>query len=199
MTVCITGWNTTIAEHFRQITSEPCVRGDCVKNDGEDFPLHHDRYLFCQGMLLPKQFGEHSYDEMKLTWKVNCDSIVKACNEILLNNEHARICIIGSHSAYSGSYNSIYADSKKTIHHYIERKQIEFPDQQLVGIAPSIIEDSGMTRRREDQDNLRAREALHPKGRFLTAMEVAKMAKTLLYEQEYVSGTVVRMHGGLVV
>lgn len=54
-----------------------------------------------------------------------------------------------------------------------------------------------MTTRRQDLRNLARRREAHPLGRFLKAREVAQMAHFLLYLAPYVSGTVVRMHGGV--
>jgi hypothetical protein len=54
-----------------------------------------------------------------------------------------------------------------------------------------------MTLRRDDTENLERRREEHPKKRFLTSLEVAKMVHHLLYVDEgYTTGTVIRMNGG---
>ena len=116
-------------------------------------------------------------------------------NRILATNSAARICVIGSESGYRGSYDGTYAEAKAVLHHYIEATCLR-PGQQLVGISPGIIADAGMTTRRMDTENLARRLEEHPKRRFLVAREVARMAQTLLYDQPYISGTIIRMHGG---
>jgi NAD(P)-dependent dehydrogenase (short-subunit alcohol dehydrogenase family) len=71
------------------------------------------------------------------------------------------------------------------------------PQQQIVCVSPGIIEDAGMTVRREDRVNLARRRDMHPKRRFLRAIEVARMIHFLLYVDEgYTSGVVIRMNGG---
>lgn len=195
MTVIITGWNTSVAEEFRAFrpVDDLCFRADTRKGP---FHLQAERYLFCQGFLLPKRSDEMTLAESDETMRANCFSITKACDRIIEVNDYARICVIGSESGYRGSYNATYAQAKAMLHDYVTGKKLRTPHQQLVAISPDIIEDSGMTRRRADIENLDRRRAKHPKGRFLTALEVAKMAITLLYHQPYISGTVIRMHGG---
>ena len=72
------------------------------------------------------------------------------------------------------------------------------PQQQLVAVAPSIIEDSGMTKVRTDHENLAARCQANPKGRFLKAIEVARLVRFLLYDDKgYINNTVIEMNGGV--
>jgi NAD(P)-dependent dehydrogenase (short-subunit alcohol dehydrogenase family) len=53
-----------------------------------------------------------------------------------------------------------------------------------------------MTLDRKDVENLERRREGHPKKRFLTAAEVAKLIHFLLYIDEgYTTGTVIRMNG----
>lgn len=165
------------------------------ESDYEDY-LHADRWLFCAGAIFPMRGFRQSEDQVLTSMRVNLFTPMRMIGRILGANPVARICVIGSESGYSGSFDDTYAAAKSALHAYIERTPL-LPDQQLVGIAPSIIEDAGMTLRREDQDHLRQRRAGHPKRRFLRAAEVARLAHFLLYaDQGYISGTVVRMHGG---
>lgn len=194
MPVCITGWRSRIAEEFRSLlpTGEMVIRGNATD---ADMPLV-GRYLFCQGLLIPKSRQDMTKAEQDETWHVNYVSIADKCDWILAENPCARICIIGSESGYRGSYNESYANSKQAIHDYVESKRTG-PGQQLVAISPGIIADAGMTTRRHDKGNLQRRCLEHPMKRFLRSREVAEMANTLLYEQPYITGTVIRMHGGL--
>lgn len=163
----------------------------------DDVPLKADRYLFCHGLLRPKRPWEQSLDEVSEGYRANCTSITEACDRIIAANDHARICIIGSESAYRSSFDGVYAAAKADLHGYVEQVRLRTPEQQIVAISPGIIGDAGMTTRREDIDNLERRRAEHPKRRFLRSREVANMAAFLLYEAEFVSNFVVRMHGGL--
>lgn len=195
--IVITGWRSHIAEEFRTLlpADETPVWGKPVE---EDVPLDADRYLFCQGLLRPKATADQSALETSEGWRVNYESIVDACQQILAANGAARICIIGSESGYRGSFDGTYAAAKRALHHFIETTALRSPAQQIVGISPWIVADTGMTERRADQAALKVRGKAHPKQRFLTAREVAVMAHFLLYgETDYVSGTVIRMHGSL--
>src|SRR5712671_2878830 len=110
-------------------------------------PLDVDRYLFCQGLLYGKRRMDMIGDEVSETYKINYASIACTCELILECNPVARICVIGSESGISGSYDECYADAKRLLHHYVETKRIR-SKQQLVCVAPSIIGDAGMTIRR---------------------------------------------------
>lgn len=195
--IVITGWRSRIAEEFRAMLppGEFAKRG--VATDSV-FDLWADRYLFCQGLLRPKQMADQSAAEIAQGVLVNLTSIVKACDGIIAENDRARICVIGSESGYRGSFDGVYADAKRALHDYIESKRLRTVHQQLVGISPWIIGDAQMTTLRTDVDNLDCRRESHPKRRFLKSREVAAMAKFLLYgETDYVTGTIIRMHGGL--
>ncbi len=162
-------------------------------------PLNAERYLFCQGLLYGKKREEATCEEIALTYKVNYIDVAASCEYILMKNPVARICVIGSESGISGSYDECYADAKRLLHHYIETRGLEDSRQQLVCVAPWIIEDSSMTMRRTDRENLsRVRDA-QPKKRFALAAEVAQLVKFLLYtDRGYITNTVIRMNGGRV-
>ena len=199
--IVITGYTSKIAQEFEKVTQPPRYHRvvyefyRCrVPDDG--FPLDAEHYLFCQGLLRPKKMQDQTEAERVEGFEVNLDSIVRACDAVLAVNENARICIIGSESAYLGSFDDVYAVSKMVLHSYVERKALT-PGQQLVAISPGIIEDCGMTTRRKDQDTLDFRRAMHPMGRFLKAREVAELAHHLLFHQPYIRNTIIRMNGGL--
>lgn len=192
MTICITGWRSKIAEEFRKVYPGECYRGDAVAGTMPEAT----RYLFCQGLLYAKRGQDQTEEERRASYDVNYHSIVEACDSILARQGDARICVIGSESAYRGSFDDTYAISKMLLHSYVTKKRLNFRHQQLVCISPGIIEDAGMTTRRTDLDRLDARRSAHPMKRFVTSEEVALLAFDLLMSHPYVSGTVVRMHGG---
>ena len=155
-----------------------------------------DRYLLCAGVLHSLHISDQSYEDQHMSLEVNLLDPVNLCEKIFARNSRARICVIGSESGFSWSYDGVYAAAKAALHRYVETRQLQ-PDQQLVCIAPGIIGDAGMTTRRKDKDRLVAREMAHPKRRFLMAHEVAAMAHHLLFVDEgYTSGVVIRMNGG---
>lgn len=193
MSVAITGWRSRIAVEFRALLPrDEAIRGTV---GSPAFSTTADRYLFCHGLLRPKMMAEQTPEERAEGLRVNYLSVVEHCDAVLAKNPAARICIIGSESGYRGSFDGTYAAAKAALHAYVEHKVIG-PEQQLVAISPGIIADAGMTTRRTDRENLERRRAEHPKRRFLESREVAEVAHFLLYRAPYISGTVVRMHGG---
>ena len=193
MPIVITGWRSKIAEEFRALLpqGETAIWGKPLE---DDFSAA-ERYLFCHGLLRSKSMEAQTQEERDEGWLVNYISMATQCDWIIKTNPKARICVIGSESGYRGSFDGVYAKTKAALHLYVEGKKIG-AGQQLVAISPSIIEDCGMTTRRLDIKNLARKRTAHPMGRFLMAREVAALAHHLLYHQPYISGTVIRMHGG---
>jgi len=159
--------------------------------------INADRFVFCAGILNANPGVMQNEREIVESIRVNFIETAAMCDVILAQNSSARICIIGSESGLVGSYDDIYAMAKAALHAYVERKKLLSTEQQLVAIAPSIIEDAGMTLRRKDRDNLIRRRQEHPKRRFIKAIEVARLIQFLLYVDEgYISGVIIRMNGG---
>ncbi len=193
MTLAIRGAASRIAETLLPMLPA----GERVVNvgRGEPIPLNADRYLFCAGVL----FGQATPTPLEIadTFDVNFFAVRRACEAIFDANDAARVCVIGSESAIAGSYDMAYAASKRCLHDYVERKQLRTSQQQLVCVAPSIVEDCEMTTGRKDRDVLARKRAAHPKRRFLRAEEVARLVRFALYEDDgYLSGVVLRMNGG---
>ena len=195
--LAVTGFNSRIVqellpllpagEQVERIDARPArvVLPDC------------ERYLLCAGVIRPKRINEQSPDEIAETLRVNCTRPMAFCDHILDQNDTARICVIGSESGFAWSYDGVYAAAKAALHRYVETKKLK-PGQQLICIAPSIIEDTLMTMMRTDTENLERRKAEHPKRRFLKAIEVARAIHFVLYQDEgYLSGQVIRMNGGV--
>ena len=156
------------------------------------------RYLLAAGVLHNKRIVDQTDSEAKESMWVNALNPIGTCELILENNPKARICIIGSKAGEAGSYDHVYAAAKAGVHNYVRNARI-MKDQQIVCIAPTIIMDSGMTRRRNEDgmESLRRRVLEHPKKRFLKAKEVARLVHFLLYIDEgYISNTVIEMKGG---
>jgi NAD(P)-dependent dehydrogenase (short-subunit alcohol dehydrogenase family) len=190
--LAVTGYRSTIVDELRTLLleDEEVVRmADYIPDDAE-------RYLLCAGVIRPKTLREQTAEEIRETIEVNLITPIRLCDAILERNPKARICVIGSESGFSWSYDGVYASAKAALHRYVETKKLE-PLQQLVCLAPSVINFTGMTLARPDVENLAARESAHPKRRFLTPMEVAKAIHFLLYQDlGYITGTVIRVNGG---
>lgn len=191
--IAIRGASSAIALALLALVTEPVVE---IPRDGP-VPMNADRYLFTAGLLRASPMRQQTAAEISEGWWVNAGSVIRACDEIIARNPVARICVMGSESGYAGSFDGTYAAAKAALHAYVETKALTYPGQQLVAIAPSIIGDAGMTLRRKDTEALMRRRLDHPKRRFLEAAEVAALVHHVLYvDRGYLSGTVIRMHGG---
>lgn len=192
--IAIRGHSSPLAQALVRLLPE----GEQIRVVGRDSNITGaERHLFCQGTLTPETIGRQSKDEIQRSFWGNFADVARQCDEIFETNDSARVCVIGSESGFSWSYDGAYAAAKAGLHLYVETKRLRAAAQQLICIAPSIIADGGMTMRREDSENLKAREAAHRKGRFLTCHEVAKLIHHVLYVDDgYLSGVVLRMNGG---
>lgn len=163
---------------------------------GRPVPIGTTRLLVTSGWIAGEEIGRQTDEGLELAWQANFMQPVFDC-EAALEHPQARVVVIGSESAFSGSHDLAYASAKAALSRYVESRPLHSPEQQLICIAPSIVGDAGMTLRRDDQDALRLRAAAHPKRRFVTALEVASLAYFLLYlDRGYISGVTIRMHGG---
>lgn len=192
--VGVTGFRSTITQEFLRLIPDADA---VIAAPAAELPLDCGRYVFCAGYLYGAAPLDMPPEEVVRTLQINLLEVISACERILAVNDAARICVIGSESGIVGSYDSIYAASKAALHHFIQTRALRTPRQQLVGIAPTVIEDSGMTLRRKDHANLAIKRAANPKKRFLAAIEVARLVHYLLFVDEgYLSGVVIRMNGG---
>ena len=193
--IAIRGFGSSIVSELLPMlpADEVVIR---VSRDADN-PTVADRHLFCAGVIRPKRGADQTREEIEESTRVNLWSVTDQCERILSSNTAARICIIGSESGFAGSFDDVYAASKSAVHGYVESKRLKSPHQQIVCLAPSIIEDCGMTIRRADHQNLEARRLAHPMRRFLTAQEVATWVHFLLYvDAGYMSNQVIRLNGG---
>lgn len=190
MSIGICGGRSAIAREFQLAVEDEKIH----KADMLSMPLGFDRYLICSGFLAGERITLITPENAVLTWQQNFIRIAALCDRIFTVNDHARIVVLGSESGFSGSHDMAYAGAKAALHLYIETKQLSHPEQMLVGLAPHIIWDSGMTQRRSDLAELEERGRATRLGRWLTAEEVAHGAHHLLYgASPALSGQVIRM------
>lgn len=144
-------------------------------------PLDGDQYLICSGYLAGKNLLEIDFDEANETWHANYIAICTFLDKLFDQNPYARVCVIGSHSGFEGSHDMAYAGAKAALHTYIETKRLKHGKQLLVGLAPHIIWDSGMTQKRDDLAELQKRSLENRTNWWLTSAEVANIASYVLF------------------
>lgn len=170
---------------------------EVVYDSSELMPTACERYFLCAGVLHGKPIGDLTDDELEETWGVNFADVAEFLDCVIDRNPEARIVVMGSMSAEQGSYDMAYAGAKAALHLYVREKRLRYPAQQLVCIAPTIIEDSGMTQRRQDLDRTLERGRKRRRGQWIQSLEVARLVHFLLYQDTgAISNTVIPVTGG---
>lgn len=127
---------------------------------------------------------EQTGEEIAASLAVNFANVVRICEQVLAREPLAQIVVIGSESAYKDCYDQTYGLAKAAVHRYVEMRKVS-RRQQLVAVAPTIIADSGMTRRRHDYPDVLEQR------RTVTAAKVAKTVHWLLYEGRHITNCIV--------
>ena len=189
--LAVTGMGSNIVgELAKMLPEEDIVRMEPPLYSGF---LDAERYLLCAGVIRPKTIREQGKAEIAETLNVNMVWPIQLMDRVLETNHTARICVIGSESGTYWSHDGAYACAKSAVHQYVRTKKLK-SGQQLVALAPSCIEDTGMSQGRSD---LETRRKQSPKGRLLTSVEVARAIYFLLYQDRgFITGTVIPMDGG---
>lgn len=194
MTLGIFGKGSTIAHAVATLARG---RDGGEKVIDEKVPDDLDRYFFAAGFLAGSPIRMQSDDDLFNTFAANFAAVVARIDRIIDVNDRARIVVMGSYSGIAGSFDMAYAGSKAALHLYIETKKLRAPGQQLVGIAPTIIWDTGMTQRRDDLEETKIRGKARRRQRWLMAEEVARIVDFILYcDTGSLSNVVIPMTGG---
>lgn len=192
MVIYVRGADSAIAQAVAELEAiRPVERGA--------IPADSEKHLFCVGRILQRRIAQQTELEVETTFRVNCGQVIADCDWLLGINDRARICIVGSEAAFTGSFDGAYSAAKAALHHYVETKRLNHPGQQLVCVAPSIVLDTNMTNARnaEGRAAMELRRIRHPKGRWLQPIDVARVIHFLLSEgNDYITNTVIRMNGG---
>lgn len=173
----VTGRGTTIVEELVNLTGEPAVRiggQNRYALEAVDIPAA-DRYVLAAGIMHGVPISEQTPHRMIEACAVNMLDPIRICEFVLATNPTARICVVGSQSAISGSFDPVYLATKAGLHAYVLTKRLR-PPQQLVCVAPTIIADAGMTYRRHDYPEVLEK-------RFtVRALDVARAIKRVLWD-----------------
>lgn len=195
----ITGFRSSIAQNFIELTDNTGVmvyqQSVEYHRDADALPLNLDRYLLCAGVLHGKTMTDMTEQQMWESMRVNYLETVSLCDSIFDANVNARVCIIGSMSGFNGSFDMAYAGAKAAMHMYVETKKLEYAGQHLVAVSPTIIADSGMTKRRNDYYETMLKGSKRRLKRWLDTREVAEACMFALNNQA-VCNTVIKLTGG---
>lgn len=178
--ILVTGRTTTIVQSIELLRPEEHIEPICKRPGSDevyDFTMAPPgaRIVLAGGLLLGLNRGDHTADTYQRTMRANFEEPIAIIQQAIGEIPGVRICVIGSQSAELGSYDEVYAQAKLKLHRMVGRIAVG-RDQQLVCVAPPIIADSGMTRRRHDYPQvLRERSHCH-------SMDVARVVVDLLWE-----------------
>jgi len=190
----VTGASSTIITSYLEYMDDP-EQFIHTSRDPFTLPWDCDRYILCAGVLHGKSLRELSRAQVNETMAVNFTDVARFCDVIFEHNKRAKICVIGSESGVNGSYNMAYAGAKAALHKYVETKILLTRDQHLVCVSPTIIQNSGMTRRRKDSEEIFEKGKDRRLGRWLSSDEVARTIAFALAEPA-LSNTIIHMTGG---
>lgn len=158
---------------------------------------HHDVYVINLGLLQPKRISEQTIDEMEQSMHVNMLTCVRLCEAIFTAHQRVKVFIVGSESGSKGSFDTSYFLAKAGVKAYVRERYLHHPQQQLLLFSPSTIGDAGMTTRRADQQRLAQYQAQHPKQRFMTSAEVARILLHCMSDDfSYMNNAELELNGG---
>lgn len=172
--IAVTGSGTTIVRELVKM-GETVERIDADLSQADcffDIP-EADRFVLAAGVLIGKRMERQTASELLQTFTVNLIGTVRLCEVILDTNPRARIVVIGSESAFLGSFDQAYAVAKGGLCAYASWRKVG-PEQTLAVICPPIISDSGMTMRRADYPDILT------KRKTMTARRVAEWVRRVL-------------------
>ena len=156
-----------------------------------------NKILLLQSVISSKKFLNRRENDIIDQIRINFLSIIKICEVALKYKKKAKIVILGSESGIKGSHDIVYGLMKTALHQYVKERKINFPNQQLVCIAPSTIIDANITIRRKDKNNVKKSIRNNPKKRGLKSKEIAELIYNIFYNiTDYLSNTVISVDGG---
>lgn len=160
MSIGVTGARSKIITELADMTGEQMVRLEMdLADPAAPLPLQlpDTRYfVLAAGVLHGKRILELTGREIVECLAVNTINVIRLCEHILTTRDDACIVVVGSESGWKGSYDQLYAASKAAVHSYVKTRHTQGRYQQLIGIAPPIIIDAGMTTRRPDFEAIKA-------------------------------------------
>ena len=110
----VTGRGSTIIKELETLLP----KGEEVQRTAADVspPMNADKYVLCAGRVTAKSIIDVDERDADKTWHVNTLWPIRMCEQILAENDKARICVVGSESAFSWGYDDAYNASKAALH-----------------------------------------------------------------------------------
>lgn len=173
--IAVTGARSTIIQELRALLpDEDFLRHDLRAGRSQPLPVA-ERWVLAAGLIHSKSIIHQRRKEMHESLSINLIHTLRICECVLTRDDDVRICVIGSESGFSGSFDEVYAAAKAGVHNYVANRKLK-PTQLLSCVAPPIIADSAMTRARHDYP------AVLDERKTVTARDVAIAVRRHLFE-----------------
>jgi hypothetical protein len=152
--------------------------------------------LYTWGKLYPNKLINQNFDQKIEGYLFNFLIPVSLIELFNSTKVKFNFIYISSESAKKGSYDGNYAAQKAATEMYIRECQLSHKGSIVIGLAPSMLIDAGMTTRRQDKNNVLLAEQSHPKGRLLSTEELVSVVEFFLFHNTYITNTIIEINGG---
>ena len=172
-----------------------------VQDSFKAFDVPVDVFANFAGTMISKCFSEADIDPVRDIMNVNLISPMIAVGSLVKNyTDNSVVLLIGSQSAFKGSYDDFYATSKAGIHGFVGTVAPKLaPRTRIIELAPGITINTRMTANRAADDLKPARDRI-PMQRFADPHEVATVGFRLISDEfSYMTGNTIDMNGGNVI
>lgn len=162
-------------------------------------PDKFDYVFLNHGILCGKKIGDYTDSDILDTISINLTSYIIIINTLyskFLSN--SSIVLTSSISAKNGSYDDLYASTKKGIEGLVNSMGKKLQHSRINCISPGIISDAKMTQVRADTQIIDAKKALTPLKKLATSRNIASSINFLLFEESsHITGQILHINGGL--
>jgi len=151
------------------------------------------------GVVLNKRLGEYSKEDFEKIIGVNEVGLYYCTKEIIRKMDKGTIINVGSTSAFSGNYDSVYAATKGAVHSFTKSMALELaPKIRVNSVAPGVARtDMGLIG--WDPGELEERVAKIPLGVMAEPGDVANGIYFLASEEAgHITGACLDINGGYV-
>ena len=152
--------------------------------------------LYSWGKLYGEKLNNQTCEEKVQGYLCNFLIPVSLVEQFNSTDSRFNFIYISSESAKKGSYDVNYAFQKAATESYIRECQLSNKDSNIVGVAPSMLGDAGMTTRRLDKNNVTLAKQNHPKERLLKTAELVSTIEFLIFHNTYITNTIIEINGG---
>ena len=180
---------TTINRGHNFYHDPKCIVSEMMSTEGLTL-------IYNSAILYSKPISAQTDSEIETSLFINLIRFIQLIEILNNNNKCFRAIYIGSEVSQKGSFDTTYWMTKAFAEKFVAELKLTNPKSSIVAVSPSTIENSAMTKRRDDRDRLEKYKSAHPKNRFLKSEEVSSVLFALLELTDYLSNTTIHLNGG---